>query len=59
MSNKTQNLRPIKVIKDATANDQSRKRAEIGLMAIYVREMAVKYPENFKQILSKLKLELC
>lgn len=59
MSEKIQNLRPVKVIKQAAQQQSERRRAEAGLMAIYVRVMAAEYPETLKKVLKEIKMELC
>jgi hypothetical protein len=56
------NERKVKIIKrndNPELSDHNRKRAEVGLMEIYLREMILKYPDNFKRLCEKLRVELC
>jgi hypothetical protein len=50
------NERKIKIIK-RDEKEVKRKRVEVGLMEIYLEEMIVKYPENFKNLMEKIRRE--
>lgn len=55
------NNQQIKIIKkkDKEESEQLKKKAECFLMSIYLQEMALKYPDSFKKMLEKLKVQLC
>lgn len=51
----------VKVIKkeEVAKREMEKARAEQSLMSVYLKEMALKYPEKLKKLLKQLNIETC